>query len=244
MIEIINQRIDAAESMASRLKKSAREAALRIATSDKMYNEAPTRIPVREKAEGCGSRHSGNALRYLSLAALVIGGIGWAASSALWSKLLAISGSAVFAYSFIRKDSSNGNFQSAHRGAQPAEVELSARFVAEESSVLIDELRNASDVWAAFAESSNSMLDSKLEDLHSISSQERFNLKSLIRVPKTLSFPLIEYRNILENATTPEELKKASNEVVELASAEIDKVVLSQVANYKKMRELIGTIGG
>lgn len=245
MIETINQRIDASEAMASRLKKSANEAALRMENSVIKKIETHRQSQVSKKTESsteCG--RTDNTLRYLSLAVIMIGGIGWVGAASLWSKVLTISGSAVFAYSFIRKESSSDKPQSISESTHLADVRLPASFIAGETVVLMDVLKNASELWSTFAESSKSILNSKLESLcANLSAQERFKLESLIRVPKTLSFPLIEYRNILEDATTPERLKKASNEVVKLASAEIDKVVQSQIASYREMCEVIGTFG-
>lgn len=239
MTEIINQRIDAAESMATRLKKSVQDAAHRIEAAvteqTKMLSKEPTIMKSKSEAT---CKRSDNTLTYLSLAALVIGGIGWVGTAALWSKVVAIGGGAGLVYSFCGKDCSRRKPQLVNPTKQPTKSALPTSFIVGEATVLIDELKKISEQWAAFSDSSKSTLNTNLESMN-MSEHDRFKAKSTIRVPKTLSFPLIEYRNILEEATTPKKLKNAAEEVAKLAVAEIDKVVTSQTDAYKEMAELI-----
>jgi len=239
MTEIINQRIEAAESMATRLKKSVQDATHRIEATvteqTKMLSKEPTII--KSKSENT-CKHNDNTVTYLSLAALVIGGIGWIGTAALWSKVAAIGGGAGLFYSFCGRDRSRRKPQSVNPTKQPTKSGLPTSFIVGEATVLIDELKKISEQWASFSGSSKSTLNTNLESLN-MSEHDRFKAKSMIRVPKILSFPLIEYRNILEEAKTPEKLKNATEEVANLAVAEIDKVATSQIDAYKELAELI-----
>ncbi len=178
--------------------------------------------------------------KYASLAALTLGGIGWLGSAALWSKMLTVGGFAGLAYSLLNAKSAKSQNQSQYQTRQSTETYLSPGFIVARSSVLIEELKKIANLWLEFAESNKSILVQIINDESLIiSSHERFKLESFIRVPKTLSFPLIEYRNIIEDASTPDKLKKAFKEVAESAIAEIDRVVNSQVSAYKEINGMI-----
>lgn len=239
MIEIIDQRIDASESMATRLNKSVQNTTHRIEAATTEQANTLRKVSAGMKPESeVTCKNKDNTLTYLSLAALMIGGIGWIGTAALWSKVVAIGGGAGLVYSLCSKDCSQRKQPPVNPTKQPTKSTLPTDFIVCETTVLIDKLKKISEQWGAFSDSNKSILNTNLESM-SMSEHDRFKAESLIRVPKTLSFPFIEYRNIMEEATTPEKLKDAVEEIAKLAIAEIDKVVTSQTDAYKEMAKFI-----
>lgn len=241
MIEIINERTSATEAFASKIKDSVEKAAHNIETSIASHYVNTTNIVTRPDITSNRDDKKGSGiLKFASFAALTIGGTGWLASAALWSKVLTFGGMVGLVCSLFGNKPSKHQPHSVRQPLHPEEAPMSAIFIADQASVLIDTLKEVSNLWTDFAESNKSILNQEINDSSlKISNHERFKLESLIRVPKILSFPLIEYRNILEDTATPGKLNKAIKVVVEKAIAEIDSVKTSQIGIYNEMSILI-----
>lgn len=241
MIKTINERISATGSFASKLKdllaKATNEIERSIA-SKKESNVTVVTEPVTISNMDCND--GVGIIKYASLTALTIGGVGWLASAALWSKMMTFGGVAGLVYCLINNISAKHSPQTECQPHHSSGSKMSPSFIADQASVVINTLKEISNLWADFADSSTDILNQKIRNSSlNISSHERFKLESLIRVPKILSFPLIEYRNILENANSADTLKKAVDEVAENSVIEIDRVIISQIRTYNEMIELI-----
>lgn len=241
MIETIIERISATESFGNKLKDLVNKAAIKIETSIDSQKENSAIVVAEPLATSHrDDNESGRLIKYASLTALTIGGVGWLASAALWSKVLTFGGFAGLAYSLFSKKTYVGQPQSRCQPKHIAEPMMSASFISDQASAFIGELKIVTNLWADFSELSKSLLDKKIKDSSlNISTHERFMLESLIRVPKILSFSLIEYRNMLEDASTPDKFNKAVKNVAENAIVEIDRVVTSQITAYKEMSKTI-----
>ena len=240
MIETINERISATESFASKLKDLLGKTANNIETSIASQKESSAKVVAEPYTTSNRDCKGSGILKYASLTVLMIGGVGWLASVALWSKILTFGGIAGLAYSLFGNIPSKRQPQSVRQPRHSVETTMSAIFIADQASALIDALKEVSNLWTDFAESSKFILNQKIKvSSLNISTHERFKLESLIRVPKILSFPLIEYRNILEDACTPDKLKKAAKDVAEKAIVEIDRVTTSQIGVYHEMNVVI-----
>ncbi len=241
MTETIDERISATESFAFKLKDLLEKAANNIEASIASRKESSAKVVVEPHTTyNRDCKGGGGILKYASLTAVTIGGIGWLASAAIWSKVLTFGGVAGLVYSLFGKIPSKHQPQSQRQPQHSVETTMSAIFIADQASPLIEALKEVSNLWTDFAESSKSILNQRIKDSSfNISTHERFKLESLIRVPKILSFPLIEYRNILEEAHTPDKLKKAAKDVVGKAVVEIDRVATSQISAYNEMSMVI-----